>query len=115
MDGDQIINYHVGYDSFTPDPGKWKTKRCKACGTQCDVERNCVGKRTRWGPSGSVFDVFSCPNSNVDWHVQLIKLHEAIKDMPSETVAGLMKVDLGKILLLHVNKDCWKYVIGNLK
>lgn len=96
------IRYHCGYDYFTPDPGKWKTKRCKACGTQCDIERNHTGKRTRWGPSDSVFDVFSCPNANIKWHTEVIKILQAIRDTPSPRIAAIMKKDVDDILRVNI-------------
>ncbi len=98
----KIILYHAGYDYFTPDPGEWEFKRCKACGMECDVERNHIGQRTRWGSNDSVFDIFSCPNADVSWHTEVIKILQAIKDTPSKRIAAIMKKDVDDLLIENI-------------
>ena len=75
------IGYHGGYDHFTPDPGKWVFKYCEVCGMRCDVERNRVDQRTMWARKTSTFDVFTCTNAGLDWHTEVIKILQAMKDM----------------------------------
>lgn len=100
-------HYHVGWDYFSPDPGELDLVRCRACGAECEVKRNATGKRSMYGPSDSVYDAFSCPNTQAegDWHFQAIKLHEAIAAMPSVTVAKTMRQDLADLLGEHVDPD----------
>ena len=97
-----LYEYHTGYDYFTPDPGKWKTKHCEACGTYCDVKRSHVGKRTRYGRSDSVFDVFNCPNADEHWHTEVIKILEVMRDMPSQRIVDIMKKDVDDILRANI-------------
>ena len=92
------MNYYCGYDHFTPDAGTCSWRRCEACGTMCDIKRNHVGKRTRWGPSDSVFDVFTCPNADIKWHTEVIKILQAMTDTPSPRIAAIMKKDVDDLL-----------------
>ena len=98
-------HYHVGWDHFSPAPGERDSVRCLACGAECEVRRNVTGRRSMYGRDDSVYDSFSCPNTQAegDWHFQAIKLHEAIAAMPSVTVAKTMRQDLADLLGEHVD------------
>jgi len=73
---------HIGYDYFTPDPGKEKEMSCLVCGTNCNVERNFSGYRSFASAVSrhkSNFDRFICPNAGLRWHddvIELMKEHD---------------------------------------
>lgn len=95
---DDPKRYHPGWDHFTPDPGEWESKRCRACGSELLVERNVTGQRSRFGSGDAKFDRFHCRHSQDEWHTHAIKLHEAIAATPSVSVADMMRLDLEAIL-----------------
>ena len=96
------IRYHGGYDHFMSDPGEYPLKHCEACGILCDVERNRVDQRTMWARKTSTFDVFTCPNAGLDWHTEVIKILQAMKDMPSQRIVEIMKKDVDDILRVNI-------------
>ena len=95
---DENARYHMGWDSFTPNPGKWQSHRCRACGEELLVERNVTGRRSWIGSNDAKFDHFYCRHSQNEWHLRAIELHKAIAKMPSVTVADMMRRDLDDIL-----------------
>lgn len=94
----------LGYDVFHETPGTVDERRCKVCGAVCDVTRNYMGA-TSWAESMAkkkhLHDRFVCPNTGADWHERAYRLVERIEESPSETVAGLMRQDLDKLLAQH--------------
>lgn len=94
-----------GVDTFFPAPSTKKTMRCLACGSECVVKRNVYGATGfAEGVSGGghLHDLFSCPHVDKEWHDKAVDLHEAIEEMPSESVAALMKKDLAKLVKSNV-------------
>ncbi|MBT3187365.1 MAG: hypothetical protein HOG15_12350 [Anaerolineae bacterium] len=96
------LNYEVFYE--TPDTVKEKS--CQVCGSACDVTRGVYGPSNfieAKNKMADLYDVFSCPNTDKDWHELALKLLMAIDEMPSKRVAALMRLDLQD--LLNENRD----------
>jgi len=88
-------------DWYEPDAGKVEDAFCGICGDKMDVSRNN-------GPSGGFagamaghnrkYDVFSCPNRRLAWHLQAKLLKREIEKTPSNTLAEVMQEELDGIL-----------------
>lgn len=93
-----------GYDVFFESLATVSKHTCQVCGTECIVERNCVGP-TSWtaamGKSEVLHDYFYCPNTGKDWHEQAIALALEIETTPSKRIAALMQLDLLELLDEH--------------
>jgi len=92
--------YHVGWDFFSPDPGKEESMNCRACGEIMDVTRNVDGPRG-WASamSGrkSLHDAFVCPHAGRGWHDQLIELLKLIRDTPSQKIADMLQEEVDQV------------------
>lgn len=90
-----------GYDVFLLEPGTADQVSCKVCGTACGVARNVTGATSfaeSLGKIAHVHDRFTCPLSETSWHVQALKLLEAIETSPSPPVQEQMRLDLAELL-----------------
>jgi hypothetical protein len=97
---------YKGYDLFFTAPGEVGEMACKVCRTTCTVHRD------RYGPTGFVaamgglnrkHDLFECPNKELRWHEQALRLVIELEKTPSRRLAALMKKDLEEILRTKVN------------
>jgi hypothetical protein len=91
----------LGYEIFYTTPGKVSEMRCRVCGSICDVERDVYGPSNfaqAVNKINDLYDVFTCPIANRDWHAKALNLVIAIEEMPSKRVADLMKQDLEDLL-----------------
>lgn len=90
-----------GYTCFTPDPGKWKTAKCKVCGSECDVKRNVLGPRSWVGAMAKIetlHDLFTCPHTGEKWHIQAYELLISIENNPSERYKEMVQSELDELL-----------------
>ena len=100
-----------GYDVFlitVDDLGRHlEGLDCKVCGAECDVQRDVIGP-TSWGGAmagiNRKHDVFTCPHSNKAWHMQALRLIKMADDMPSPTIADIMRQDLEAIIKKGLEK-----------
>jgi DNA replicative helicase MCM subunit Mcm2 (Cdc46/Mcm family) len=101
MEKEQEIKYEIGWDAFSPDPGSQKTMRCRVCGQEMNVKRNCEGPRSSIGAMAgckSKYDFFSCPDAAEEWHYQALRIKQMIADTPSASLAIILEAELRKIL-----------------
>lgn len=95
---------HKGYDVFFVEPGSVTSMRCAVCGRALMAERDHVGPTsTAEAMSGHKrqHDLFLCPHTEEPWHREALALVQAIKQTPSQRVAGLIKQDLTELLAAH--------------
>ncbi len=94
------------YDLFFTAPGEVGQIACKICRTTCTVHRD------RYGPTGFAaamgglsrkHDLFECPNKDLGWHQQALRLVIELETTPSPRIAALMKKDLEEISHNQVN------------
>jgi hypothetical protein len=93
-----------GYDIFFTDPGAASDVTCKVCGAICTVSRNTVGPTSfaaAMGKQKVLHDVFTCPDTQQPWHVEALRLAEAVDSAPSPRVAELIRRDLADLLRAH--------------
>ena len=97
---------YKGYDLFFAAPGEVEQIACRVCRTTCAVHRD------RYGPTGFAaamgglscqHDLFECPNKDLSWHEQALRLVIELEKTPSPRIAALMKKDLEEILRTQVN------------
>jgi hypothetical protein len=91
----------LGYEIFYTNPGKVIEMRCRVCGNNCDVKRDVYGPSNfveAVSRTNDLYDIFTCPNANHNWHVIALKLVVAIEETPSKRMADLMKLDLEDLL-----------------
>lgn len=97
-----------GYDTFAPSPGAEKEMSCKVCGTVCDCSRNAYGPTgfaESVGGMGHAHDRFTCPNTDEDWHKQVIGLMREIENTASGSLRAMMTTDIRSILKIQeINK-----------
>jgi len=83
-----------GINVFHTKPGKYKEKKCVACGSVCFVERNRMGA-TCFGEAmahkQSLHDCFYCPYSDKEWHDRVIELLQEEQDTKSLSIAKVIK------------------------
>lgn len=51
-----------------------------------------------WGGVPGVYDEFECPQSKTDWHRQIEKLTEQMRDSYSHSIRALIQKDIDEIL-----------------
>ena len=97
---------YKGYELFFTTPGEVGEMTCKVCRATCTVQRD------RYGPTGFAaamgglsrkHDLFECPNKDLSWHEQALRLVIELEKTPSPRIAALMKKDLEEILRTQVN------------
>ncbi len=77
---------------------------CKACGSVCNVERDCYGPTGFvQGMAGSktIHDLFECPNTAQEWHIQAITLYRERSDTSSPSLRSLIQKDLDALVSKH--------------
>jgi len=90
-----------GVDVFFLEPGTAQEMYCRVCGSKCDVRRDVYGPTSfamAMGQKKKLHDVFTCPHVEEAWHHQALQLQRAIEEMPSKSVANLMRQDLQELL-----------------
>ena len=106
---------YSGYDSFTPDPGEWTDCECGGCGAKMNVKRDCEGPTSyvmAMGKSTRKYDHFTCPNSGKEWHTQIIKLKEEIKDTVSVKLKKVLQSEIDEMMAENCDNDTTSDVIG---
>lgn len=90
-----------GYDVFMLDPGTADQVSCRVCRATCTVVRNATGATSFAGAvtkTVKVHDLFTCPNSQTVWHVDALRLAEAVNDSPNPRIAAQMRMDLDELI-----------------
>lgn len=89
-------------ERYTPDCGTVEGPvYCGVCHAKMSEERDHIGPRgfvQAMAQSTSVYDVFQCPNTGLDWHDQVIALRNAAKDTPSTKIETLLREEAFEIL-----------------
>jgi hypothetical protein len=93
-------------DRFTPDAGKIEgSVSCGVCGDEMNCKRGCLGSR-QWaeamGGHKSLYDSFTCPNIDADWHKQVKKLREMARATPSAKLFSLFQEEVEELLRSRV-------------
>jgi len=98
---------YKGWDAFFFDPGEVDSQKCRVCGEECEVKRDCYGHTSSIsamadGGKGDKFkrkhDSFYCPNTDEAWHLQCLDLVRKIQDTPSGAIISLLKAELTEII-----------------
>jgi len=90
--------HYKGWDAIFPNVGELDSWDCRVCGTACVVCRNIVGQTNPYGSHDRPHDSFCCPNAGEVWHTQVLRIRQAIDDMPSPSVKALMEQDVAALL-----------------
>ena len=85
-------------DVFVEQPDTHKSILCGACGVECAVERNKMGKQTFLGGPGP-HDVFTCPNAEKNWHKEAVELAKERNESASPSIRKLIQGDIDRIVL----------------
>jgi hypothetical protein len=105
-------------DRYTPDAGTAdEPVICGVCGDAMECVRNSRGPRG-WAQAvamhmrgetdtGTPHDIFSCPNSETDWHKQVIALRREGMRSPSKVLEGMLRDEARTIL---ERRQCTKKV-----
>ncbi len=92
---------HRGYELFMPSPDAVSEMKCKVCGSICDVKRGVYGP-TSWAGAmakkGRLHDLFTCPNSKEEWHIQALNLLQEMEKSFSPSLKEIMQNDLDYIV-----------------
>lgn len=93
--------WEVGYDILFSKPDELLVQHCPTCGDEMDVERGSVGP-TGWCEAmagrGHRHDKFCCPNAQLAWHAQAVRLRKEAANTASETVRKLIHEELDELL-----------------
>jgi len=102
----KTVTRHKGYDYFCPDPGKWDSCKCKVCGSEMDVKKDCYGP-TSWAMAMSKskrkYDEFACPHLGEEWHNKAYDLLLESENTASESVKRIVLNDLKKVVISNLN------------
>lgn len=74
---------------------------CDVCSDKMNVRRNIKNAGGRWSAIfriPPIYDEFTCPNAQTQWHDQAIALMEFIEDTPSAELASIVRKELYSIL-----------------
>lgn len=91
-------------DIYTPEPGTHTDQEeifCGVCGEKMTVRRNVSGPRCfaqAMSHSKSVYDLYSCPNREQDWHEQVVEIRKEAIRIPSMRLAEIMLEEVDVIL-----------------
>lgn len=92
---------YAGYDTITPDAGTVEKANCITCNAEMTVERNVKGYRSftcALAKKESIFDRFTCPNHDKDWHKQVVQLKIKIFNEVSAKIKKFLQEEIDEIL-----------------
>ncbi len=95
------MNMQLGYEIFHATPGQVDKMACRVCGSNCDVKRDLYVPANfvmALAQVSDLYDVFSCPLANKEWHREALRLVLEIEKAPGKSVAELIKQDLTELL-----------------
>jgi hypothetical protein len=102
MSKDENAPLHVGFDTFSANPGEKENATCHTCGDAMEVERN-VNAATGWAEAmakrSHLHDRFTCPNAGEKWHQQIIVLMKALGKSPSAALDAIYEKEIDVIKL----------------
>lgn len=95
------MSYERGWDCFMPDPGEHLELRCRVCDSNMDVKRD-VNGATSWvsaiAGSKKLHDSFTCPNSGLGWHKQVLALKKEAQMSVSRTISSTLLAEAELII-----------------
>jgi hypothetical protein len=89
----------------TPDCGTFKKVYCCICGSECGVERSCLGPRgfaQAMSGGKSPYDLFLCPNNEFDWHDRAEELINEAAGQKSRRLREIVREEAEEFLQQHV-------------
>jgi len=95
-----------GLSLFTPEPGKYKSIKCRVCGTECSVRRNTVGSRSFVSAlegRKSSFDKFICPHSEKSWHQKMEGIYLEKEKTSSDRLKNMLQREIEELKEKHLN------------
>jgi hypothetical protein len=115
MEENKKIERHKGWDLFYFDPLlKTLSMECKVCGSDMDVQRNILTPTSFAGAMTvmkSKQDIFTCPNSDKDWHQQALALKLEVDKTASATISDMIDDEIEVILMFKkITKKDWNKI-----
>ena len=96
-----------GFDIFFEEPGTVKKRRCRVCGTKCEVRRNVYGPTSFASALAKKYtyhDEFSCPHGEKEWHIVATELVSAIYVIPVRYMIRLIRQGLKDLLMSKLSR-----------
>lgn len=106
-----MAHFHAGWDHFSPEAGTVEKMNCPVCGDEMKVTRGVNG------PTGTIeamagmrhlHDSFSCLNFDKPWHIQVIRMREYRRKLPSKRLREIIEQEIMEVLASrqHTIEDC---------
>jgi hypothetical protein len=102
----------MGIDCFEPNAGTVENAICKACGRLMEIERDLPavgGFAAAMSGSNRKRDRFTCPDSEHDWHLQVVALTVEVGKTNSAKLTALLQEEISEIV---ATKEPTKKVVG---
>ena len=95
-----------GVDCFIVMPPETKdSMSCKACGSECNVQRNQYGPTSFGAAMAGIsnrHDVFTCPYSGEEWHQKAIRLLGEMEATASDGIRTIIRQDMEALVREHL-------------